>query len=125
MLIAAFSLTALILAAIGIYGLISFTTSARTREIGVRLALGATRSNVVRMIVLQGLRLAIPGIMIGIVAALGLTRFIEHMLYGVRPTDPAVFLQLTILMLGIAALAAYLPARRAATADPVDTLREE
>lgn len=124
LLIAAFSLAALVLAAVGIYGLISFSTSLRTREIGVRLALGARRGDVVSMIVRQGLQLSLPGLLLGLVGALALTRFLGHMLYGVEPTDPLVFAQVAVLMLVVAVLAAYVPARRAAALDPVSTLRE-
>lgn len=123
-LIAAFSLAALALAAIGIYGLISFSTGLRTQEIGLRLAMGARRGDVVSMIVRQGVQLSLPGLLLGVLGALGLTRFLGHMLYGVEPTDPLTFAPVLILMFGVAALAAYIPARRAAALDPVATLRE-
>jgi putative ABC transport system permease protein len=123
--LASFSLVALILATIGIYGLIAFSTSQRTGEIGVRVALGARPTDVVGLIVRQALRLALPGITLGVAGALLLTRFMERMLYGVTPTDFATFAQITVLMLIVTAVASFLPARRAAAADPVAALREE
>ena len=124
-LLTSFSAIALVLAIIGIYGLMSFNTSQRTGEIGLRIALGARPQDVVIMIVRQAVRLAVPGVLIGIAGALVLTRFMERMLYGVAPTDFATFAQITVLMLAVSAAAAYLPARRAAAADPVRALREE
>jgi putative ABC transport system permease protein len=125
MLLASFSLIALILAAIGIYGLISFSTSRRTGEIGVRMALGARESDVVGMILREGVQLSLVGILLGVVGALLLTRFMAHMLYGVTPTDFPTFGILAAFMLAVSAAATYLPAYRAATADPVASLREE
>jgi putative ABC transport system permease protein len=123
--LAAFSLVALVLATIGIYGLIAFSTRQRTGEIGVRLALGARPADVVGLIVGQALRLALPGVTLGVGGALLLTRFMERMLYGVTPTDFVTFAQITGLMIIVCAAAAFQPARRAAAADPVATLREE
>jgi putative ABC transport system permease protein len=125
MLLASFSLIALVLAAIGIYGLISFSTSRRTGEIGVRMALGAREADVVGMILREGMQLSLVGILLGVVGALLLTRFMAHMLYGVTPTDFPTFGILAAFMLAVSAAAAYLPAYRAATADPVASLREE
>lgn len=124
-LLLSFSLIAFALAAIGIYGLISFSVSQRTTEIGVRVALGARREQVIRLIVGQAMRLSLYGVILGIGGAVLLTRFIQHMLYDVTPTDPAVFLQTAALMVVVATLAAYIPARRAASSDPLTALREE
>jgi predicted permease len=124
-MLATFSAIALILATIGIYGLISFATQQRTNEIGVRMALGAERTSIVRMIVGQGLRLALPGVAIGIVGALLLTRFLQTMLYGVKPTDLITFTQISLLMIGVAAAAAYLPARRAVRGSPIKAILKE
>ncbi len=124
-LLLSFSLIAFALAAIGIYGLISFSVSQRTTEIGVRIALGARREQVIRLIVGQAMRLSLVGVILGIVGAGLLTRFMQHMLYDVTPTDPAVFLQISAAMVVVAMLAAYLPARRAASSDPVTALRQE
>jgi putative ABC transport system permease protein len=123
-LLGVFSLSALILAAVGIYGLVSFATRQRVQEIGVRLALGARPLDVVGMIVRQGMLLVVPGVLLGLVGALLLTRFLEHMLYGVTPTDPGTFLPVAALMMVVSLIAAFLPARRAAALDPVETLRE-
>lgn len=123
-LLAVFSLAALVLAAVGIYGLISFATRERVQEIGVRLALGARPVDVVALVVRQGLLLAVPGIVLGLSGALFLTRFLEHMLYGVTPTDPGTLAAVALLMLAVSLAAAYVPARRAAALDPAETLRE-
>lgn len=123
-LLGVFSLSALILAAVGIYGLISFATRQRVQEIGVRLALGARPLDVVGMIVRQGMLLVAPGVVLGLVGALLLTRFLEHMLYGVTPTDLGTFVPVAALMAVVSLLAAFVPARRAAALDPVETLRE-
>jgi putative ABC transport system permease protein len=124
-LFGAFSIIALALAAIGIYGLVSFSTQQRTAEIGIRMALGARGHAIVTMIVREGLALAAPGLALGVLGALVLTRFMRHMLYGVVPTDPITFVQLSLLVLLIAALAAWVPARRAVARDPVRALRAD
>jgi putative ABC transport system permease protein len=123
LLLGSFSTIALVLAAIGVYGLISFATDQRRTEIGVRMALGARGTEIVSMIVRQGLRLAIPGVALGLLGALALTRFLTGMLYGVTATDPATYLQLSGLMLLVAGVAAFVPARRAASLDPIRSLR--
>ncbi|HEY6912396.1 MAG TPA: ABC transporter permease [Myxococcales bacterium] len=120
-----FALTALLLAAIGIYGVISCMVSARTHEIGVRLALGADRSDIVRMVLRQGLRLAVAGAAVGVVAALMVARLMAGVLYGVRPSDPLSFAVVALVLIGVAALACYLPARRAVRVDPMVALRCE
>jgi ABC-type antimicrobial peptide transport system permease subunit len=107
------SATALLLSAIGIYGVISFSVTRRTREIGVRIALGATRRDVMRMVVRQAVGLTATGVATGIVAALPLTRFLQGMLFGVKAVEPFTYLAASLLLLAIAALAAYIPARRA------------
>jgi putative ABC transport system permease protein len=124
-LLAAFSAVALVLATIGIYGLISFSASRRTNEIGVRIALGARNSDVVGMILRDGIRMGLAGVAIGVAGAFALTRFMETMLYGVAPTDVLTYASTAALMLGVSALAAYVPAQRAAQGDPLTALREE
>jgi putative ABC transport system permease protein len=124
-LLGAFGVLALVLACIGIYGVLAYAVSQRLREIGVRLALGATPGAILGEILGSGLGLAALGLFIGLGAALGLTRYLEALLYSVRPTDPAVFaLAITTLLL-VATAACYLPARRAAQVDPMVVLREE
>jgi predicted permease len=116
---------ALLLGTIGIYGVISYIVSQRTHEIGVRIALGAETGNVAVMVLRQGLTLAVAGVAIGVVSALGLTKLMSVLLYGVSPTDPITFVVMSISLVGIALLASYLPARRAAATDPVEALRAE
>jgi predicted permease len=125
MLVASFAFAALILAAVGLYGLISYTVAQRVPEIGVRLALGATPFQVGRLVLRQGLLLAAGGIVVGLVGAVAATRFIASLLYSVSATEPSVYIALTALLLGIAALASYLPARRAMRVDPLTALRAE
>jgi putative ABC transport system permease protein len=124
-LIGVFACAALVLAAVGLYGLISYTVAQRVPEIGVRLALGATPTQVGSLIVRQGLALAVGGVLLGIVGALGATRLIAGMLFAVSATDPMVYSALAALLLGITALACYVPARRAMRIDPVRALRAE
>jgi len=125
MLLSLFSGIALVLASVGIYGLMSYSVAQRSRELGVRIALGAARTDVLRLVLRQGMSLALTGIVIGMGAAFGLTRVIESQLYGVRATDPATFV-LVAGLLGCTALAANLiPAWRATRVDPAVVLREE
>ena len=124
-LLGTFGGLALVLACIGIYGVLAYTVSQRLREIGVRLALGATPGTVLGEILRRGLGLAILGLLIGLGAALGLTRYLETLLYSVRPTDPAVFALAIATLLLVAMAACYFPARRAAQVDPMVVLREE
>ncbi len=124
-LIGAFAGIALLLAAVGLYGVLSFAVRQRTAEIGVRVAFGAPRGRILRLIVGQGLALSGAGIVLGLVAAAALTRLIESMLVGVTPTDPGTFATIGAIFLGVAAFASWLPARRAASIDPVRALREE
>jgi putative ABC transport system permease protein len=125
LLLSLFSGIALVLASVGIYGLMSYSVAQRSRELGVRIALGAARSDVLRLVLRQGMSLALMGIVIGVGAAFALTRLIESQLYGVRATDPATFVGVAVL-LGVTALAANLvPALRATRVDPAVVLREE
>ena len=118
-----FATIALVLAAVGVYGVISYAVSQRTQEIGVRVALGAQRADVLRLIVGHGALLGVIGVGIGLVGALAVTRFLRTMLFGVSPFDPASFIGVSLMLTAIALLASYIPARRAAKVDPVEALR--
>jgi putative ABC transport system permease protein len=120
-----FSLVAVVLASFGIYGVIAHSVRQRTPEIGIRMALGATKGDVLRAVLRQGLRLTAAGVFVGLAGALALTRVISQFLYGVTPTDPATFACTSLLLAGVALLASYLPARRAARIDPMAALRYE
>jgi len=124
-LLVAFATVALTLAAIGLYGVISYGVAQRTREIGVRVALGAEPSAVARLVVGSGARLAIAGVAIGAVASVGATRALSGLIYGVSATDPLTFIAITIIVGAIALLASYVPARRAVRIDPVEALRAD
>jgi putative ABC transport system permease protein len=125
LLLQIFSALALALATIGIYGLLSYSTSQRTQEIGVRLALGAQRHHVLRLILGEGLRIAAGGLAIGFLGALGLTRYLSSQLFGVSATDPVTFTAVALLLCGVVLLACYVPARRAMCVDPIVALRHE
>jgi ABC-type antimicrobial peptide transport system permease subunit len=120
-----FALTALLLAGLGIYGVISYLVSERTHEIGIRLALGAQSRNILRMVLRQGLGLAIAGAAVGLICALIVSHLMAGLLYGVRPTDPLTFAGVALLLIGVALLACYIPARRAIRVDPLVALRHE
>jgi hypothetical protein len=125
MLLAIFAGLALMLASIGLYGVLSYLVGQRTQEIGVRMALGAERADVLRMILTDGARMTLVGIGIGILAALGLTHLMSSMLFGVKATDPPTFIIVTLTLCAIALLACYVPARRAMKVDPMVALRHE
>jgi len=125
LLLGVFGVVALVLAAIGIFGVISYSVSQRTREIGVRLALGASRASVLRMVLTESLGVIVIGLMLGVAAALALTRLLGSLLFEVRPGDPVTYGGVVVLLLAVGLLAALLPARRAANVDPMVALRCE
>jgi putative ABC transport system permease protein len=125
MLMSIFALLALILAAVGLYGVMAYSVTQRTQEIGIRLALGASRGNVLKMIVGQGLLLALIGVGIGLAAAFGLTRLMTALLFGVSAVDPFIFASLPLLLAGVAAMASWIPGQRATRVDPMVALRYE
>ena len=124
-LVGVFAGTALVLAAAGIYGVMTYNVTQRRREIGVRVALGAQRRQVLRLILGEGLTTTAVGIVLGVIAAFALTRTIQSLLFGVTPTDPVTFAGVIVVLALIAALASYLPARRATDTDPIEALRQE
>ncbi len=120
-----FGLLALVMAVAGIYAVISYSVTRRTHEIGIRMALGAQKGAVLRLVVSHGMILASIGMAAGVVAALGLTRLLSTLLFGVKPTDPVTFIGVSLILAGVAAFASYIPARRAANVDPMVALRHE
>ena len=124
-LLGLFGAMALILAAAGIFGVISYSVSRRTNEIGIRITLGATPANVLRLILSESSKLVLIGLVIGVTAALALARFLTNLLFAIRPADPATFAAVALLLLAVATVAAYIPARRATKVDPIIALRTE
>jgi ABC-type antimicrobial peptide transport system permease subunit len=125
LLMSVFAGAALLLAAIGIYGLMAYSVEQRTQEIGIRLALGAETGAVRRMIILQGMTLALLGVVVGIGGAFGLTRFIQSFLFGVEARDPLVFVGIPVLLTAVSLAAVWFPAVRASRVDPMEALRYE
>ena len=125
LLVGSFAACALLLAAIGIYGMIAYSVAQRTQEIGIRMALGAGRGNVIGQVVAQGLRLALAGTVLGVAGALLATRLLSSLLFAIKATDLATFAAGPIILISVALLASFLPACRAAMVDPVVALRHE
>lgn len=115
----------MILGAVGLYGVLSYVVVERTREIGVRMALGATAGAVRRLVVSQGAKVVLAGAVVGVAAALASTQLLDALLYEVSVVDPVVFVAMSIMMIGIGMLASYVPARRASRVDPIESLRND
>jgi ABC-type antimicrobial peptide transport system permease subunit len=120
-----FATVAFLLACIGIYGVAAYTLSQRTSEIGLRMALGAQRSDILRIVLGEGALIVVAGVGAGLFGSVMLTRFLQTMLFEIKPTDPITFTALTILLAGVALMASFIPARRASRIDPLVALRHE
>jgi len=120
-----FATLALVLATVGIYGVVAYAVAQRTHEIGVRMALGAQRTDVLKMVIRQGMVMTVGGVIVGVLGAVAATRLLSSWLYGVEPTDPATFVTVAVVLVGIALLATYVPARGATRVDPVNAMRSE
>jgi ABC-type antimicrobial peptide transport system permease subunit len=124
-LLGLFATAAMLIATCGLYGLMAYAVTQRRREIGVRMALGATRRDVLRLVLTHALRTVLTGLIVGLAGAAGVTRVLQTFLFGVTPTDPLVFTAVTLLLLAVGLMAAWLPARRATRIDPWAALRAE